>query len=89
MAFVLPILRADFQACDTYACAAEPPLEIPFYLYGGDDDSEVRGAELEQWRQHTSAPFRLQMFAGSHFFVHAQRDALVADIARQLAALHV
>ena len=27
--FLLPVLRADFQVCDTYVCAPEPPLACP------------------------------------------------------------
>ncbi len=89
MAFMLPILRADFEACDTYACAPEPPLGCPFILYGGTEDREVGEQGLERWRDQTSAAFTLQMLAGTHFFVQSHRDLLLADIAGHLAALPV
>jgi medium-chain acyl-[acyl-carrier-protein] hydrolase len=89
MAFMLPILRADFEACDTYVCAAEPALECPFFLYGGREDREVDEQGLEQWRQHTRGSFTLQMLPGTHFFVQTQREQLLADVGRQLEELPV
>ena len=89
MAFLLPILRADFQACDTYRCPVEPPLECPFFIYGGSDDREVDSQALERWREQTAAAFTRRVFPGTHFFVQSHRDLLLDDIARQLAALPV
>ena len=89
MAFMLPILRADFQACDTYACSPEPPLDCPLHLYGGTDDSEIAEQDLERWQEQTSAAFTLQMLPGTHFFVQSHRDLLLADMAGHLAALPV
>jgi medium-chain acyl-[acyl-carrier-protein] hydrolase len=87
MDFVLPILRADFQACDTYVCAPERPLDCPFVAYGGTDDGEVTEPALEQWRAQTCAAFERRMFPGTHFFVQAHRELLLADITARLTAL--
>ena len=84
MAFVLPILRADFEICDTYRYAAEPPLDCPIMIYGGIDDREVGAGELDEWRAHTSVSFERRLLPGNHFFIHSQRDALVEDIARRI-----
>lgn len=89
MAFVLPTLRADFEACDTYACPSEPPLDCPFFLYGGTDDREVHPQGLERWREQTSSAFSQRMFPGAHFFVQSHRDRLLDDIAGRLASLPV
>jgi surfactin synthase thioesterase subunit len=89
MSFMLPILRADFEACDTYVCADEPPLPTPVFMYGGDADHEVDQASLEAWRGITTGAFTLRMLPGTHFFVQARRDELVADIGGHLQALLV
>jgi medium-chain acyl-[acyl-carrier-protein] hydrolase len=89
MDFVLPILRADFEACDTYAFAAEPPLDCPFFVYGGEADEEVDRRALERWREATTGGFTLTMMPGTHFFVQSHRDLLLRDIARQLVTLPV
>lgn len=85
MEFVLPTLRADFQACDTYRYAPEPPLECPIVVYGGADDREVTVAELEAWRPATAGPFERVVLPGNHFFIHSQRDRLLADIGTRVA----
>jgi medium-chain acyl-[acyl-carrier-protein] hydrolase len=89
MAFMLPVLRADFEACDTYAFVEEQPLEVALAVYGGADDREVDRAGLEAWRHTTRGAFSLRLFPGGHFFVQAHRDSLLADIAGRLATLPV
>lgn len=89
MEFMLPILRADFEACDTYTCAPEAPLDCPLLVYGGVDDREVGEAGLSQWRDQAGQSFALKVLPGNHFFVQSHRDLLLADIAGQLATLLV
>ena len=89
MAFLLPILRADFEACDTYACPSEAPLDCPFFLYGGTEDLEVDFEGLQRWREQTSGAFAQRMFPGTHFFVQSHRAPLLDDIGGQLASLPV
>jgi surfactin synthase thioesterase subunit len=89
MSFMLPILRADFEACDTYVTPAAPPLECPLFMYGGADDREVAPAALDEWRQTTTGPFAVRVLPGTHFFVQSHRDQLLADIAGHLAGLLV
>jgi len=86
MAFMLPILRADFRACDTYRYTPGPPLDCPIVAYGGRDDREVGPADLDAWRVHTTASFDRRLLDGNHFFVQSQRDALLADVGGRLAA---
>ncbi len=89
MSFMLPILRADFQACDTYVNPGAPPLGCPLFMYGGADDHEVVPAALEEWRQTTTGPFTMRVLPGTHFFVQSHRDELLADIAGHLAGLPI
>lgn len=89
MAFMLPILRADFEACDTYASADAPPLTCPIFMYGGADDRDVDPAALGEWRHTTTGPFALEILPGTHFFVQSARDRLLADIVGHLTALLV
>jgi medium-chain acyl-[acyl-carrier-protein] hydrolase len=89
MSFMLPILRADFQACDTYAWVDAPPLTCPIHMYGGEQDHEVAVTALEGWRRHTLGDFSVRVLPGSHFFVQAHRDMLLSDIVGRLSALPV
>lgn len=84
LAFVLPILRADFRACETYRYAERAPLGVPLTIYGGDADREVTGDELSHWRAQTLAGFRQRMFPGHHFFIQSARESLLEDVAASL-----
>ena len=85
MQAMLPTLRADFELCDTYRYAEEPPLECPFSIFGGLEDIRVGVDDLEAWRIHSSAVSKLSMLPGSHFFLHSAQDLLLAAIAQDLA----
>jgi medium-chain acyl-[acyl-carrier-protein] hydrolase len=81
---LLPVVRADLAAFETYRYVEEPPLDCPLVAYGGLDDAWVRRDRLEGWERHTSASFRLRMFPGEHFFLNREDQAvpraLVADL---------
>lgn len=39
-------------------------------------------ADVEAWKTETQATFALRVFPGNHFYLDAQREAVVAEIAR-------
>jgi len=80
MEMILPSLRADFRAAETYAFRPGAALRCPISAYGGLDDDEVIHEEIEAWGHHTSGPFRVQMFPGDHFFVESSRRSVLDAI---------
>ena len=63
-----PILRADFQAVETWQHRAEEPLPVPLVvLFGRDDD--VDRDEASAWSLETSGSFHLHELDGGHFFI--------------------
>jgi medium-chain acyl-[acyl-carrier-protein] hydrolase len=84
MQLVLPILRADFTACETYVYRADSPLECPISALGGLRDEYVTRDGLEAWREQTSASFYLRMFPGDHFYLNADHQLLLRALAREL-----
>lgn len=85
--FLLPALRSDFRACDTYEYVEEPPLAAPFVMYGGDNDAEVGAGHLAEWRAYTTGPFAQRIFPGNHFFIHSHRDLLLEDLRSRVERL--
>lgn len=74
---MLPLLRADLAANETYRYEEEPPLAVPLTVFGGTQDTKVGPDELAAWEAHTTGPFRLRMIPGGHNFVADQRDLVI------------
>jgi medium-chain acyl-[acyl-carrier-protein] hydrolase len=81
---LFPILRADFELCETYAHEADEPLDCPISALAGLADAQVDRTSLEGWRQHTRAGFESRLFPGDHFFLAQSRSLLIDLLARRL-----
>jgi medium-chain acyl-[acyl-carrier-protein] hydrolase len=87
MELIMPLLRADFALGETYRYVPEPPLDLPISAYGGERDAEVSPAQVEAWREQTTARFHLRMFPGDHFFINGDRTLVLAELSRELRML--
>jgi medium-chain acyl-[acyl-carrier-protein] hydrolase len=84
VAFLLPILKADFSVVETYSYKTEREFECAISAFGGLADTEVPRADLAAWGAHTRGPFRIELFPGHHFFLNDSRASLLATIAADL-----
>ena len=84
MELMLPMLRADFEVCQTYRYVEEPPLNCPLTVFGGLQDETDRKS-LETWREQTTASFSLRMLPGDHFFLHTAQTQLIRIVAQELS----
>jgi len=84
---VLPLLRADFAAVETYEYGGGPPLSCPITVFGGAQDEDVSVESLDAWRKHTTAAFSLHTLPGEHFFLHSSQWLLLEAIKRELQQL--
>jgi len=83
MELVLPVVRADLAAAETYAMpAGRAPLACPVTALGGDGDRTVD--DLEGWRCHAGAGFSLRTFPGGHMYVSGEAAAVCREIAAHL-----
>jgi medium-chain acyl-[acyl-carrier-protein] hydrolase len=89
MQLMLPILRADFAVCETYAYEPEAPLGCPITVFGGLEDPGVQVDELKAWREQTSSVCSVRMFPGDHFFLQAMPSLFLQTLARELHMLRV
>ncbi len=78
---LLPVLRADTHAIETYEPSLERRVRCKVHVFGGLDDRYPTPAQLPNWQRVAEQPIRVRVFAGDHFYLTAQRDALTADIA--------
>ena len=84
---ILPILRADFTVCETYAYRQEMPLTCSISAYGGLQDVHVGRNRLDAWREQTTGPFLVRMFPGDHFFINTDRPLLMRVLGQELQAI--
>jgi medium-chain acyl-[acyl-carrier-protein] hydrolase len=85
-AHILPVLRADFEMCETYAYQARLPLQVPITAIGGMADRAVERRSLEAWREQTAGRFALNLLPGGHFYLR-EETLLFRTLTRELAAL--
>jgi medium-chain acyl-[acyl-carrier-protein] hydrolase len=84
---ILPVLRADFELVQTYSFRRGVKLTCPIRAFGGSQDPDANKEIIRQWRDFTSGPFSMEIFEGDHFFIHQQRDQVLACLSRALSNL--
>ncbi|MNW43447.1 Linear gramicidin dehydrogenase LgrE [compost metagenome] len=85
MEIVMPHLRADFTAVESYVYRPGEVLPCPIAVFGGRQDHDVSVESLHAWQQHTNVPFQVQMLEGNHFFLHKQEQEVIGSVLRELA----
>lgn len=81
---LLPILRADFSVCETYAFSDSAPLACAIAAFGGLQDAYVSREQLAAWQALTRGPFSLRMFPGGHFYLNQNQMLLLKAVAQEL-----
>jgi medium-chain acyl-[acyl-carrier-protein] hydrolase len=79
---LLPTLRADITALESYRVDPRGPSSIPITAFGGDADPMTPKTDIEAWKNETQAAFEMRLFPGGHFYLDAQRKAVVDEITR-------
>ena len=87
MQLLLPTIRNDLRALETYRYSPSTPLTCPITTLGGIQDTEVSLDALEAWREHTASLFSIRLFPGDHFFIHTQQAQLLQFISHELCAI--
>ncbi|MFI5908334.1 thioesterase II family protein [Dactylosporangium sp. NPDC051541] len=83
---VLPILRNDYKAAETYEYRDGPLLRCPITVLTGHDDPKVSVEEAEAWREHTAGRSVLHVYGGGHFFLAEHISAVLALVGASLRA---
>lgn len=85
MVLVIPLLRADFEVCQTYEYKKEPPLDCPVTVFGGLQDYDLPKANPEARREHANSRFKLLMLPGGHLFLNTERALLLRILPQALS----
>ncbi|MCX5381122.1 thioesterase II family protein [Streptomyces sp. NBC_00091] len=87
-AMILPALRSDYRAIETWRHEPGPLLRTPVSVLCGESDPRASVAEAMGWRELTGAAFTFRGFPGGHFYLagQPQHEAVVRAVAEDLAA---
>ena len=78
VALLLPTLRADVFAVESYQGRTEAPILAPMTALGGEDDPFATRDEMAGWQRQADKPLTTTMLPGGHLFLNTHRQALLA-----------
>ncbi len=84
---ILPALRADYRAAETYQFEPGETLRCPITVLTGDSDPKVTVEEAGDWESHTTGAFSLKVYPGGHFFLQDHQQDILATISHDAANL--
>ncbi|HEX4816253.1 MAG TPA: alpha/beta fold hydrolase [Nonomuraea sp.] len=82
---VLPTIRGDYEAVETYA-PNEAVIDVPIVALVGDADPQATVEEARRWERHTTAAFDLHVFPGGHFFLNSNLAAVAQVVVAAMKA---
>ncbi|WP_062218057.1 thioesterase II family protein [Streptomyces sp. NBRC 109706] len=83
---ILPALRADYRAVESYRHRAGRELDCPITALVGVDDERAPVEQMAPWGRHTTAAFDLRVFPGGHFYLSEQWSQVADTVAAGIAA---
>ena len=87
LALLLPTLRGDIEAIETYQYRPGPKLPMPFFLYGGEQDWQSNEERLAGWGTLTEGSAPLRLFPGGHFYIQTDGQAVRAALVQDLSSV--
>lgn len=82
---MLPTIRADYTAIETYRFESGPPLSCDITALIGDRDPRVTIDEAAAWAAHTTGGFDLRVYPGGHFYLTDCRAGVLDVVSSTLS----
>ena len=81
---VLPSIRADYKAAETYRPTPGQSITAPINVLVGDSDPKVTVDEAKRWTEHTTGAFTIEVFPGGHFYLNAVVPQVIDRISKHI-----
>ncbi|MFD2416320.1 thioesterase II family protein [Amycolatopsis pigmentata] len=81
---VLPVIRNDYRAVNTYTYVPGPDVSCDIMALIGDEDTMVTPDKADQWGAHTTGSFTRHIYPGGHFYLDTHFPAVSRRIAEYL-----
>jgi pyochelin biosynthesis protein PchC len=82
---IVPVMRGDYTASETYRFEPGPPLSCDITAMTGDRDWLATVEDAAAWSTHTTGAFSLQVYPGGHFYLDDYRAQVLEQISSSLA----
>jgi len=79
--FFEPILRADFQAIETYNYVPCEPMAVPITVMVGESE-KLKHEDVLKWNEESKFPVNVHVFSGNHFFIFSH-EAKVSNLIKE------
>ncbi|MEU8686318.1 alpha/beta fold hydrolase [Streptomyces sp. NPDC048611] len=83
---VLPALRNDYKAVETYRSEPAAVVRCPVTVLVGDEDPKTTLDEAGAWDTHTTGGFDLRVFPGGHFYLADRPDEVMTVLSDHFTA---
>ncbi|MEV6908298.1 alpha/beta fold hydrolase [Amycolatopsis sp. NPDC051071] len=77
---ILPAVRNDYRAVETYRHTHEEPISTPVVAFTGNADPVATVDEVGSWADHTDGGFDLVTLEGGHFFLTRHQDVILRHL---------
>ena len=84
MDLMIPIIRADFAADESYLDSRKTPLALDLSIYRGKSDTHVPYKQLCAWADTTTGSTTTHTFTGDHFYLNDLRSGLFDVLQEEL-----
>jgi pyochelin biosynthetic protein PchC len=81
---ILPVLRNDYRAVETYRHTPGAQLSTPVVAFTGTEDPVAPLPDVQAWAEHTTGGFELVPLPGGHFFLTHHQDVLLRIMTERL-----
>ncbi|WP_036528938.1 thioesterase II family protein [Nocardia sp. CNY236] len=85
---VLPAVRNDYQAVETYRYQPGEQLRCNIAALLGRQDPTTTPGRIGEWSKHTTGSFELRLFDGGHFYLDRLGREIADFIEQKLEAAH-
>ena len=77
---ILPVVRADYAAIETYHRPVGTAVSCPVLALAADTDPITSVRQARAWAHHTTGSFGFHLFGGGHFYLESWPEDVVGTI---------
>lgn len=81
-----PILRADFEAAETFRYHHDSPVKLSMTVVTGTEE-DMAPEDIAMWQQESVDPVNFKRLPGGHFFIFNNTEQIMSMLSNQLSLI--